>query len=440
MGMNPYYNLEVEETVIGALLIDGDLIKDCTLRPEHFYSPQLRKIFIMMLRLAEKDKPIDIVSVADEAGTELWDNMGGAGYLVAISGSVPTTANFSFYQELLKKYFQKRKTCEIGNRIKQATVQEEIENVLRDGIHDLQMVEEYLSDEDQGDIKDSLMDFYSDCEKDMGDICGIPSGFPSLDHLTGGFQESDLIVIGARPSVGKTAFALNIALEAAKEDVAIIFSLEMSKKQLLKRAIGQIGQVSSVKLRNPYRLFEEKDWNELHQAMGTLSKLNLHIFDQGGMDVNFIRSNVRKLRRKYGEEKRLLIIIDYLQLIMGDPRLKGNRQAEISEISRALKQMAKDLNVVVIALSQLSRAVESRQDKRPMLSDLRDSGQIEQDADVISFLYRDDYYDQRSEQKDRIEIIIAKQRNGPIGTVHLAFQKEIGRFRDLVGKRELVAN
>ena len=189
--------------------------------------------------------------------------------------------------------------------------------------------------------------------------------------------------------------------------------------------------MDSVKLRNPYRLFQENDWNELHQAMDALSKLDLHIFDQGGMDIPFIRTNVRKLRRKYGEEKRLLVIIDYLQLIVGDPRLKGNRQAEISEISRALKQMAKELNVVVIALSQLSRAVESRPDKRPMLSDLRDSGQIEQDADVISFLYRDDYYDQRSELKDQIEVIVAKHRNGPVGTVHLAFDKGIGRFRDI---------
>ena len=166
---------------------------------------------------------------------------------------------------------------------------------------------------------------------------------------------------------------------------------------------------------------------------GFFQSLDLHIFDQGGIDVKFIRSHVRKLRRKYGEEKRILVIIDYLQLIMGDPRLKGNRQAEISEISRALKGMAKELNVVVIALSQLSRAVESRQDKRPMLSDLRDSGQIEQDSDVIAFLYRDDYYDKQSEQKNQIEIILAKQRNGPIGTIHLAFYKEFGRFQDLVG-------
>ena len=433
MERSPYYNLEVEEALIGALFLEEDLMKDCTIRPEHLYVNKLRMIFTLMLQLVEKGKPIDMVSVAEEAGIKHLENIGGCSYLAALAGSVPSTANFHYYQEIVKQYYQKRKTIEIAHRIKQRAEHEDIESILRDGIQDLQKVEDHLTIEDGGEIKQGLIDLYHECEKDMGDIVGIPSGFTSVDQLTGGFQESDLIVIGARPSMGKTAFAINLALEAAKEDVSIIFSLEMAKKQLLKRALGQIGRVSSVKLRNPYRLFQEKDWNDLHQAMGVLTSLNLHIFDQGGIDVNFIRSHVRKLRRKYGEEKRMLVIIDYLQLIMGDPRLKGNRQAEISEISRALKMMAKELNVVVIALSQLSRAVESRQDKRPMLSDLRDSGQIEQDSDVIAFLYRDDYYDQRSEQKNRIEIIIAKQRNGPIGTVHLAFYKEFGRFQDLVG-------
>jgi len=428
MNKNPYYSLEVEEALIGSLLLDGELIKDCSLRPEQLYVPRLQTIFSFMLKLAEKGKPIDMVSVAEEAGNELG-NLGGGSYLDAISGSVPTTAHFHYYQDTVKAYFRKRRTVEIAHRIKLDAEEGDIEPILRAGISELQQVEDDSAAPDQGEIKNSLIDLYHECEKDMGELGGIPSGFTSLDSLTGGFQESDFIVIGARPSVGKTAFSLNLALKAAEEDVAIIFSLEMATKQLLKRAVAQVAEVSSVKLRNPYRLLEEADWKELHRAMGTLSQLNLHIFDQGGMDVSFIRSNVRKIRRKYGEEKRILVVIDYLQLIMGDPRLKGNRQAEISEISRALKQMAKELNVVVVALSQLSRAVESRQDKRPMLSDLRESGQIEQDSDVIAFLYRDDYYDQHSKEKDHVEIIIAKQRNGPIGTVHLKFQKEFGRFQ-----------
>ena len=198
-----------------------------------------------------------------------------------------------------------------------------MDGIIREGIQDLQKVEDGLSDENLGDIKEGLIDLYLDCEKDLGEISGIPSGFKDLDGLTGGFQESDLVVIGARPSVGKTAFALNIALQAAQEDVSIIFSLEMSKKQLLKRAVGQMGNVSSVKLRNPNRLFEEKDWNGLQQALGIISKMGLHIYDQGGMDVPYIWSHVRKLRQHYGKEKRMLVIIDYLQLIVGRSSVKG---------------------------------------------------------------------------------------------------------------------
>ncbi len=431
MERNPYYSLEAEEAVIGSLLLEGDLIKDCSLLSEHFYSSKLKFIYLLMLRLEEKEKPIDMVSVVDEAGPENWLKMGGGSYLSELSGSVPTTVNFHYYEEIVKKYYQKRKTIEIAHRMKKESVHGDVEAILHEGIHDLQLVEEKFAAEDLGEIRETLQDVYLECETDRGDFSGIPSGFASLDGLTGGFQDSDFIVIGARPSVGKTAFALNIALEAAKSEVAVIFSLEMAKKQLLKRAVSQIGEVDSVKLRNPYRLFQEKDWDAMQQAIGALSSLELHIFDKGGMDIPFIWTHLRKLRRNYGEEKRMLVIIDYLQLISGDMRLKGNRQAEISEISRALKQMAKELNVVVIALSQLSRAVESRQDKRPMLSDLRESGQIEQDADLIAFLYRDDYYDKQSEQANQIEVILAKQRNGPVGTIHLAFQKEFGRFREL---------
>ncbi|XTP54060.1 replicative DNA helicase [Niallia sp. Krafla_26] len=401
MERNPYYHIEVEEAIIGALFLEGELIHECTLLPEHFYSPQLRKIYILMQQLAEKGKPIDVVSVAEEAGPDSFFEMGGGGYFPSLAESTPTTANFKHHQEIVKKYAQKRNTVLIANKIRKATEAGELDCIIREGIQDLQNVEDSLVDEKLGDIKEGLIDLYLDCEKDLGEISGIPSGFKDLDGLTGGFQESDLVVIGARPSVGKTAFALNIALQAAKEDVAVIFSLEMSKKQLLKRAVGQIGYVSSVKLRNPNRLFDEKDWNGLQQALGIMSKMGLHIYDRGGMDVHYIWSHVRKLRQHYGKERRMLVVIDYLQLIMGDPRLKGNRQAEISEISRALKQMAKELCVVVIALSQLSRAVESRQDKRPMLSDLRDSGQIEQDSDVIAFLYRDDYYDRDSKKKTK---------------------------------------
>lgn len=294
-------------------------------------------------------------------------------------------------------------------------------------------VEEDQTDEDNGDLTPSLVDLFEDCEKDLGDIVGIPSGFAQLDRLTGGFQESDLVIIGARPSMGKTALALNMALHAAFQDVSVVFSLEMSKKQLLKRIAGFTGRIDSLRLKNPKREFQEEDWQHLTDSIGTLAKVNLHLFDRAGMDIHYIWSKLRKIRREYDQDKRILVVIDYLQLIAGDPKCKHNRQAEISEISRALKTMARELNVVVIALSQLSRGVESREDKRPILSDLRESGQIEQDADLIGFLYRDDYYTKDSKEKDKMEIILAKHRNGPTGTVELGFNKQYGQFLNLEG-------
>ncbi|WP_409274842.1 replicative DNA helicase [Neobacillus sp. SCS-31] len=293
-------------------------------------------------------------------------------------------------------------------------------------------------DEDAGEIREGLVDLYTYCGKDLGEITGVPSGFKKLDRLTGGFQESDLVVIGARPSMGKTAFALNIALNAANEDVTAVFSLEMSKKQLLKRAASCIGNIGSVKMRNPKHYFGQEDWNQLNFAMGVLSKLNMRIFDKAGMDISYIWSKVRQLRKEVGEGRRILVVVDYLQLIGGNNR-QQNRQSEISEISRSLKQMARETNAIVIALSQLSRGIESRHDKRPMLSDLRESGQIEQDADVIAFLYREEYYGKkqgeisldtgREERAGQlVEVIVAKQRNGPIGTVELGFMMEVGRF------------
>ncbi|MBU8878795.1 replicative DNA helicase [Bacillus sp. FJAT-29790] len=425
------FNQEAEEAVVGSLFLEEGLVKDCTIRPEQLYLKKLQRLFAAIKCLNEKGKPIDVISVVEEIVTQNLESIGGISYITKLAGSVPTTANFRFYQDTVKEYYQKRKAVEIAGRIRNDARFADIATTLREGIHDLMLIEDHLGDDDLGEIMSSLVDLYSDCGKDLGEITGIPSGFKKVDRLTGGFQESDLIVVGARPSVGKTAFALNIALNASKNDIALIFSLEMLKKQLLKRAASCNGRISSMKMRNPKRLFNEMDWEQFSDAMGNISKANLHIFDKAGMDMNYIWSKVRKVRREYGEQKRILVVIDYLQLIVGDPKHKSNRQAEISEISRGLKQMARELNVAVIALSQLSRGVESRQDKRPMLSDLRESGQIEQDADVIAFLYRDDYYHKQSEQKNIIEIILAKQRNGPIGTIELAFVKEYGRFADL---------
>ncbi|WP_423800033.1 replicative DNA helicase [Neobacillus sp. SAB-20_R2A] len=425
------FSQEVEEAFVGALFLDSGLVKEAAILPEQLYFPQLRLIYSAIRSLDEKGKPIDYVSMIDELGVDNLQWIGGVSYLNRLAGSVPTTANFPFYQQAVKEYAQKRKTIHIASRLIEQANGKDIRKTIHTGIQELMAIDDQLTDEDTGSITPSLVDLFMDCEKDLGEIVGIPSGFPNLDILTGGFQESDLIIIGARPSMGKTAFALNVALHAAKQDLSLIFSLEMSKKQLLKRMAGFTGLIDSRKMKNPKKEFQEEDWQHFTDTIGALSKLNLHIFDKAGMDIPYIWSKVRKARREYGQEQRILVVIDYLQLIEGDRSFRQNRQAEINEISRALKTMARELNVTVIALSQLSRGVESRHDKHPVLSDLRESGQIEQDADLIAFLYRDDYYTKDSAYRNKIEVILAKHRNGPTGTIELDFQREYGLFTHL---------
>ncbi|SFA86408.1 MULTISPECIES: replicative DNA helicase [unclassified Bacillus (in: firmicutes)] len=432
MSGNAPFNLEAEAAVVGAFFLDNELVKECTIRPEHLYSPKLRLLYTAIRHLDEKGRPIDPITVCEELGNRNIQRLGGVSYITDLAGSVPTTANFHFYENMVREYDKKRKAVQIAAKIIESAKNSEINKTLNESIHELMAVDDDKVDEENGDITPALVNLFEECEKDLGDIIGIPSGFKHLDRLTGGFQESDLMIVGARPSMGKTAFALNLAMQAAKEDVSLFFSLEMSKKQLLKRITGFTARIDSFKMKNPRREFGDDDWRNFSETLGYLSKVNLHIFDKAGMDIPYIWSKVRKARREYKKDKRILVIIDYLQLIESDSKNNQNRQAEISEISRAIKTMARELNVVVIALSQLSRGVESRFDKRPILSDLRESGQIEQDADLIAFLYRDDYYDKESTQKNMMEIIFAKHRNGPTGTIELGFNKEYGKFVSLV--------
>lgn len=280
-------------------------------------------------------------------------------------------------------------------------------------------------------IRDVLMEVFEKVEflsQNKGGTTGIASGFRDLDKMTSGFQRSDLIIVAARPSVGKTAFALNIAQNVGvreKETVAI-FSLEMGASQLVQRMICAEANVDATRLRTGF--LEPDDWEKMTMAIGSLSEANIYIDDSPSVTVSDIRAKCRRLKKERGLG---MILIDYLQLIHGRSKNGENRQQEVSEISRTLKQIARELEVPVIALSQLSRGVEQRQDKRPMMSDLRESGSIEQDADIVAFLYRDDYYNQESEKKNIIEIIIAKQRNGPVGTVELAFLKNYNKFVSL---------
>jgi replicative DNA helicase len=431
------YNQDAEAAVLGALLVEPDLMKDCPLKPEQFTPGRNYNLFYTLRNMDSKGMPIDMVSIVERVGNSKVDKIGGVSYLSDLAGSVPTTANFKYYCEVVNEYYQKRLSVEIANALKEAANDgTPVLEAIQGAVNDLMAIEDSGTDDDDGDIKDALVDMYDRLESATGEITGIPTGFTELDKMTGGYQPDDFIIVGARPSVGKTAFAINIANNVVdhninpNDDVAAIFSLEMSKQQLLQRASATIGHIDAQRMKSAGVSFAGEDWGKLTMAMGQLSNSNLKIFDRPGQDVNYIWSKCRKLKRRY-EGKRILIIIDYLQLIVGAKKHGGNRTAEIGEISRMLKTMARELKITVIALSQLSRGVEQRQDKRPMMSDLRESGQIEQDADIIQFLYRDDYYDKQSENKNIIEIIMAKQRNGPVGNVSLAFVKEYGKFVNL---------
>src|SRR5699024_324749 len=347
-------------------------------------------------------------------------------------GSVPTAANIDYYSQIVEEKAVLRRLIQTASDIVTNTFskEDEVEEALDDAERTILEVSSRKNVNAFKPIKDVLIEVYDNIEqlhKAEDDVTGISTGYRDLDRMTSGFQRNDLIIIAARPSMGKTAFALNIAQNVViktNENVAI-FSLEMGAAQLVQRMLCAEGNIDSQHLRTGK--VEQDDWGKLTMAMGSLSHAGIYIDDAPGIRVSDIRSKCRRLKQQNGKG---MIIMDYLQLIQGSEGSRENRQQEVSEISRALKGLARELEVPLIALSQLSRGVESRQDKRPMMSDLRESGSIEQDADIVGFLYREDYYEQESEHQN-IEIILSKQRNGPTGTVELAFVKEYNKFVDL---------
>lgn len=354
-------------------------------------------------------------------------------YLTELSGAVPTAANLEYYAHIIEDKALLRRLIRTATQIATDgySREDELDMLMDEAEKSILEVSQRKNVGAFKNIKDVLVKTYDDIEilhNRKGDITGIPTGFNELDKMTAGFQRNDLIIVAARPSVGKTAFALNIAQNVATktdENVAI-FSLEMGAEQLVMRMLCAEGNINAQNLRTG--ALTSDDWQKLTIAMGTLSNSGIYIDDTPGVRVNEIRSKCRRLKQETGLG---MIVIDYLRLIAGSGRGGENRQQEVSEISRSLKALARELEVPVIALSQLSRSVEQRQDKRPMMSDIRESGSIEQDADIVAFLYREDYYDREGENDGTIEIIIAKQRNGPVGDVKLAFVKEYNKFVNL---------
>ncbi len=432
----PPQNIEAEQAVLGAIFLEPSSLTLASevLIPDDFYRAAHQKIFNCMLLLSDKGQAVDLVTVTEElSAAKLIEDIGGVSYLSELAGAVPTAANIEYYAKIVEEKSLLRRLIRTATNIAQDgyTREDEVENVLGEAEKSILEVAQRKNAGAFHNIKDVLVRTYDNIEimhNRKGDITGIATGFTELDKMTAGFQRNDLIIVGARPSVGKTAFALNIAQNVAtktEENVAI-FSLEMGAEQLVMRMLCAEGNIDAQRLRTGS--LTDDDWGKLTMAMGSLSNAGIFIDDTPGIRITDIRSKCRRLKQEHGLG---MILIDYLQLIVGSGRTGENRQQEVSEISRSLKALARELQIPVIALSQLSRGVEQRQDKRPMMSDIRESGSIEQDADIVAFLYRDDYYDKESEDKNIIEIIIAKQRNGPVGTVQLAFVKEYNKFVNL---------
>ena len=441
IGKIPPHDTETEQAVIGSMLTDQDAVLDAieTLKPDDFYREDNKYIYEAILNLYNKAEPIDIITVKNELmSMKKLEVVGGLEYLAALPDKVPLVSNAEKYIKIVEEKSVLRQLIKASNELIDLgyAQNEEVENIM-------DQAEQKIFDIMQGQnkkgfslLKDVLVESFAEIEKlynQKQPITGVPTGFADLDYKTAGLHNSDLILIAARPSMGKSALALNIATYAAinaKIPVAM-FNLEMSKSQLVNRMLCSEAMVDSNKIRTGK--IEEDDWTKLATALGPLSEAPIYIDDTAGITVAEIRAKCRKLKL----EKNIgLVVIDYLQLIQGSGKKNTNREQEISEISRSLKIMAKELDVPVVALSQLSRAAEQRQDHRPMLSDLRESGAIEQDADIVMFLYRDDYYNPDSEKKNIAEIILAKHRSGSTGTVELLWMGNYTKFANIERYRE----
>jgi replicative DNA helicase len=424
----PAHNHEAEQYLLGCILLESDLIKEISLQPEHFHHAGHRVIFESMRSVEKKSEPIDVVTVTTHIGVDKMGLVGGVPYLASLPNFVLITETYKTHEKYILDAWKLRQAEMIANRLRSEIEDAADATPISRTISDLSRLEEMGYDEDS-DIYSTTMEVFEEMEQDTGDLSGIDTGFYDLNAFLNGLQKQDLIIVAARPSMGKTAFALNIGLTGAKNGVQTsIFSLEMSKKSLVRRMICTEGRIDATKMRNPRKLFHDEDWPKATMAVSMISSLPLHIYDKPAVTTQEIRAKARKLKRQHPDDKHLLIV-DYLQLIRGSGN--ENRVQEVAEMSRELKLIARELDMPVVVLSQLSRNVEQRRDKRPILSDLRESGSIEQDADVILFLYRDDYYNPESPVKNITEVLIAKQRNGATGKVELSFIKQFQKFQSL---------
>ena len=429
------HSVEAEQSVIGSMIMDRDAIMTASevITSEDFYQSQYGVLFDAMLELYNEGKPVDLVTLQERLREkDVPPEISSLEFVRDLLDAVPTSANVRHYATIVQEKSMLRKLIKVNEDIANTCylAREKTEDILEETEKKIFDLLQYRSTGDFVPIKQvvlNALDKIEKASKNKGTVTGIPTGFIDLDYKTSGFQPSDLILIAARPSMGKTAFVLNVAQHMAfKEGKTVaIFSLEMSKEQLVNRLFSLESKVDSQALRTGN--LTDEDWAKLIEGAAVVGKPNLIIDDTPGISIAELRSKCRKFKLEHDLG---IIIIDYLQLMSGGKHSES-RQQEISEISRSLKAVARELNVPVVALSQLSRAVEQRPDHRPMLSDLRESGAIEQDADVVMFLYRDDYYNKDTDKKNIAEVIIAKQRNGPIGTVELVWLPNYTKFANM---------
>ena len=427
------HSAEAEQSVIGSMLMDRDAIIAASeiITPDEFYQHQYGVMFEAMVELFNEGKPVDLVTLQDRLKEkDVPPEVSSLEFVRDIITTVPTSANVRSYANIVHEKAVLRKLIKINEQIANTCYagKEKLEDILAQtekSIFDL------LQSRACGDflpirqVALNVLEKIEVASRNPGSVTGIPTGFIDLDYKTSGMQPSDFILIAARPSMGKTAFVLNLVDYVAVRNhmPCMIFSLEMSKEQLVNRMLSMESNVDSQKLR--IGSLTDADWDAVVEGIGIIGGSKLIIDDTPGISITELRSKCRKMKLEYGLS---MVIIDYLQLMSGSGKSGDNRQQEISEISRSLKALARELNAPVVALSQLSRACETRQDHRPMLSDLRESGAIEQDADVVMFLYRDDYYNKDTDKPNVAEVIIAKQRNGPIGTIELLWRPEYTKF------------
>lgn len=433
------HSMEAEQSVIGSMIMDREAIVVASelLAGDDFYNRQYGILYETMVELNDAGSPVDLVTLQNKLKEkDVPPEVSSLEFVRDLITAVPTSANIKYYANIVAEKATLRRLIRLNEEIANACYagKESLEYILEDTEKRVfQLVQRRNMDEfvPIRQIVMNAMDRIEMAAKNKGNVTGIPTGFVDLDYRTAGLQPSDLILVAARPSMGKTAFELNLAQYMAfrKNMTVALFSLEMSKEQLVNRMFSQESGVDAQKLRTGQ--LNDQEWERLIESAGTIGKSRLIIDDTPGISISELRSKCRKYKLEHDMS---IVMIDYLQLMSGSGRTES-RQQEISDISRSLKALARELNVPVVALSQLSRAVEQRPDHRPMLSDLRESGAIEQDADVVMFLYRDDYYNHDSPEAGISEVIIAKQRNGPIGTVKLAWLPEYTRFANLEHKR-----